>query len=199
MQVNSNPHLSYILSLALLFVQGFHGTLTRVGQAMDELAIVYWEACCLFTVTARRLTRKGISTPGQFVLLVAIVAAETALYSQMDTYPKLGWALYHPLHVSVSVATVGFLWTDAVRAEDVRCMRWLKLGIFFIIVGFTCWLVDMFACAFMLSLHLHLHAFGWHLFSAASIGCLHCAMACHVCRVEGIGIDDCTIAGVRVL
>ena len=26
----------------------FHGTLTRAGQAADELAIVYWEACCCF-------------------------------------------------------------------------------------------------------------------------------------------------------
>ena len=85
---------------------GFHGTLTRIGQAADELAIVYWEVALLFTVFERQLH----SRPWLLRLLVGLPVVETGLYMMMDSYPRVGWALYHPLHVTVSFVTVAGLW-----------------------------------------------------------------------------------------
>jgi len=152
----------------------FHGTLTRLGQAADELAIVYWEVALLFCVFERQLLRRHWLGKCAWALL----AAETVLYFQMDAYPKVGWALYHPLH-----ATVGFAVAMGALFQASGCKRtqkYLLAGLLFMAVAFGSWLLDMFWCDS--TQHLFLHAFGWHLNSAAAIAAFHAAVACQVCR-----------------
>jgi len=161
----------------------FHGTLTRRGQAADELAIVYWEASLLFTLLETRLNRIfGRNSTLQWIGLLFLLFCETVLYGFMDVYPQLGWALYHPLHVSVSIINVGLLSLNMNNCK--RTAFLIKLGLTLIAIAFAAWLLDMFACES--TKHLHLHAFGWHFLSAAAIACLHSAVVLHVARENNI-------------
>ena len=147
----------------------------------------------MFCVLERRLQRRlGDRMWVSHVAAVCLLVGETALYSQMDAYPTVGWALYHPLHIIVSITSVVCLWTqmDGCRSTA-RYIRW---GLALIVAAFTCWLVDMFACE--ATQHLHLHAFGWHLLSAAAIAAMHCALACQICRHNDVA--EVSLFGVPV-
>lgn len=162
------------LVLVGLGSMGFHGTLTRLGQAADELSIIYWEIAMLFCVFERRLQ----CNPWANKYIWALMILETWLYFQMDSHPQLGWALYHPLHVSVSFVTVFGL---VVQMDGCpRTGYYVRIGLALIAVAFSCWLLDMFLCE--VTQHLYLHAFGWHLFSAAAIAALHAGLASQICR-----------------
>jgi alkaline ceramidase len=60
----------------------FHGTLTRVGQAADELAILWWEVSMLLLLYPSRSTA-----------IWSLFAFENSVYWLMDFYPKVGWLL----------------------------------------------------------------------------------------------------------
>ena len=58
---------------------------SRRGQAIDELAILYWEIALLFTVFEQAL--KG--RPGYGYGIAALFLLENAMYFQMDAYPTV--------------------------------------------------------------------------------------------------------------
>eukprot|EP00929_Paragymnodinium_shiwhaense_P059224 TRINITY_DN29654_c0_g1_i2.p1 TRINITY_DN29654_c0_g1~~TRINITY_DN29654_c0_g1_i2.p1 ORF type:complete len:136 (+),score=19.91 TRINITY_DN29654_c0_g1_i2:277-684(+) len=58
----------------------FHACLTRWGQAMDELGILYWEVsmlCCVFEQQMQ-------SQPKLYVFIGVLVVIETCVYFYMD-------------------------------------------------------------------------------------------------------------------
>jgi len=155
----------------------FHGTLTRWGQAADELAILYWEVALLFCVFEQELKRDRRGS----LCICALFAVENFAYSLMDTQPTLGWALYHPLHACVDVVLVRKLWLQTQDSPQIQ--RYIKLGVTSIFLALVCWLLDMFACDAVQAYYLH--AFGWHFLSCAAITYMHLAVALMLCRQHG--------------
>ena len=71
------------LILVGLGTADYHGTLTRRGQAIDELAILYWEIALLFTVFENFLKTQPLYN----YAIVALFVLENLMYFQMDAYP----------------------------------------------------------------------------------------------------------------
>lgn len=152
----------------------FHGTLSRRGQAVDELAILYWEVALLFTVFEEALKSKPVYN----YAIVALFVLENAMYFQMDSYPQVGWAAYHPLHVLVDIVVVVGLYRQGNTCK--RTLLCFQYGLGLILASVVCWLGDMFMCD--MTQALHLHALGWHMLSSAAIACLHIGLAVQICR-----------------
>lgn len=165
----------------------YHGTITRWGQAFDELAILYWEVALLAVV----FEKQEMAYPLIKYLYAPFAIFETVLYWQMDKYPNIGWALYHPLHVMVDIVVVYTLWSKfkalSVGKSLSYGMRLLIRGLVLIIIAFGCWLLDMFWCdTFQF---LYLHAFGWHLLSGLAILHLHIALSTLIAMENGISLN----------
>lgn len=166
----------------------FHGQLTRLGQAVDELAILYWEITLLFTVFEKQLRAR----PFLSRYIWALFLAENVLYFQMDRNPKLGWFLYHPLHLVVDIVVVSGLYVQC--GKHASAWRFIRLGLILILIAFSAWLLDMFHCDAVRGWHLH--AFGWHFFALGAITCLHIALAMQICIQNKR--DTCRIFGLTL-
>lgn len=156
----------WLLVLVGLGSMAFHGLLTRWGQALDELAILWWEVALLWAFFPSQGSRRCI---------MLLLAAEMLAYPMMDLHPKVGWALYHPLHGCVDAALALSVILAFWRAGLPSAWRIVSLGILMIAIGLGGWLLDMFHCEAVRSLYLH--AWAWHIFAAGAIGCLHLGMA----------------------
>lgn len=157
----------------------YHGTITRWGQAFDELAILYWEISLLYT-----LFYNSKSYFNGWYFYIAFVLFETILYWQMDKSPKLGWFLYHPLHTCVDLVIVYNLFRRVKYEYDSPIgVRLLLSGLTFIFLAFFFWLLDFFYCDIFGNYYLH--AFGWHLLSGIAMAHLHVALAVFICLENG--------------
>lgn len=154
----------------------FHGTMTRWGQAWDELAIMWWEVALLFL-----LYPGDASAPYIWLLLVV----ETSGYWLLDLYPGYWtWMLYHPCHGVIDVALVVGCMKEVLRNKLTKTTLRIALsGIVLILIGIACWLLDMFLCD---TFHpYYLHAWGWHVFAAAAIACWHVLFALLLAKRAG--------------
>lgn len=142
----------------------FHGTLTRFGQAADELAILWWEVSMLLLLY-----------PSRSLSIWVLFALETSVYWLMDLYPKVGWLLYHPAHSTVDLLVVYGVYVEAAATNQRDIQTLVKLGLGLIAVAGGAWGADFAYCD--ATQHLHLHAYGWHFFSCAAIATLHIALA----------------------
>lgn len=174
-----------ISGMALFFIgigsMCYHGTITRWGQAFDELAILYWEIALLATIFKENEMKyhwiKYCYLP--FAIL------ETVIYWQMDNYPAVGWPMYHVLHVAIDfiiVITLYFKFRELKNRYYVNetfeyNIKFRGLGC--ISFSFFAWLLDYFYCDIFK--YWYLHAFGWHLFSGLAIFQLHLGIASLVC------------------
>lgn len=159
-------NVGLMLILIGLGSMAFHGTLTRWGQAGDELAILWWEVSLLLVLFPSRSSA---------VYIWSLFVIENTTYWAMDFYPKVGWALYHPLHTMVDLALVVGLAGQIKEAKLDGAMRMIYAGLISIAIAFGSWLLDFFYCEH--TSHFYLHAWGWHIFSCIAIGCLHLAFA----------------------
>ncbi len=105
---------------------------------------------------------------------------------------RLGWFLYHPLHLCVDIVVVGGLYYQCGRHAS--AWRFIRMGLVFILMAFTAWLLDMFFCDAVREWHLH--AYGWHLLALAAITCLHIALAVQICLQNGR--PTCRIFGLTI-
>ena len=168
-----------ICGVSLCFIgigsMSYHGTITRWGQAFDELAILYWEVTLLACV----FQQNEINYSWIKYCYIPFVIFETILYWQMDKYPTIGWALYHPLHVIVDIIVVYTLYSKYMMLTNGNTTSFgigvLIRGLKLIFFAFFCWLLDFFMCHTFY--YLYLHAFGWHIFSGLAIFHLHVALA----------------------
>lgn len=142
----------------------FHGTLTRIGQAADELAIMWWEISMMLLLY-----------PARYRLIWTLFVIETSCYWLMDLYPEVGWLLYHPAHTAVDLLVVYGVYVEAVSTGQLDTQKCVKWGLGLIAVAGTAWGIDFVHCD--ATQHLHLHAYGWHFFSCAAITMLHIALA----------------------
>lgn len=154
------------LVLVGLGSMAFHGTMTRWGQAFDELAILWWEGAMLAALFPGR---RALS------MIAALLAIEHVSYCGLDFAPQL-WMLYHPCHGCVDVAVVVGVVREA-RAQRLRhtFVRALVIGLAAIALGLAAWGLDMFACEAVQSWRLH--AWGWHVLAATAIAALHFCFA----------------------
>lgn len=158
----------------------YHGTITRWGQACDELAILYWEVSVLFSLFEKS---QSFFNKWYFYLLLAIL--ETALYWQMDKYPVIGWAIYHPLHTAIDLSSFGILYYKTNYQYNCTVGNQLfKNGVILIVIAFISWGLDMWFCDIFRNYYLH--AFGWHLFSGMAIAHFHLGLALLVCLENNV-------------
>ena len=130
----------------------YHGTITRWGQAFDELAIIYWELALLYTV----LEQNEITKPWIKYFYIPFGVFETILYSQMDKYPTIGWALYHPLHSMVDIVVVYFCYKKCVSYNNEYGMKLIQRGLVFILhLWHGCW-ISFGVINFMIYIYTHL-------------------------------------------
>ena len=145
---------------------------------MDELAILYWEVAMLLVLYPER----------RFAIWVLFVL-ENLSYWAMDAQPSM-WMLYHPAHGVVDIAVVLGATSEALRAGLTRTfVKVLALGMGCIVVALTGWCLDMFMCDSMK--FYYLHAYGWHLFAALAIACLHIELGLLLSRRAGRTTLEC--------
>merc|ERR1719491_2794855 len=84
--------------------------------------------------------------------------------------------MYHPCHGVIDIAVVlGSIYEASTHKMSKTTLRIVLVGVPLILIALLCWLLDMFMCDQFQSYYLH--AWGWHLFAAGAIACLHLVLA----------------------
>jgi len=89
-KLEANPHWRKYIWLLLCLVS------TPSKRARSVLAV------CVRLAVRRHQHYACVPQFEQPMVYENCVVQETCLYFTMDANPKLGWALYHPLHVSLA-------------------------------------------------------------------------------------------------
>lgn len=158
--------------LILLIVVGlgsayFHGTLSFVGQLIDELAIA-WVLLASFAIWTPKHMLPELFRRDRRKLVQAMVVV--GLLTTLLAFIKPIVNSFVLLSISIPIAVI--LCIEMQRCRDRRAWRLLWTSLFLLVMALAAWLSDKFCCSLWQSLGFpYLHSI-WHLLI---LGCSYLA------------------------
>lgn len=95
------------------------------------------------------------------------------VFKQLSVFRPL--PRYHPAHTAIDLFVVYSVYTEAATSGQRGVRVLVTMGLALFAVAGVAWGLDFTRCVDVQ--HLHLHAYGWHLFSCAAIAVLHVGLA----------------------
>ncbi|GMI53274.1 hypothetical protein TeGR_g15180 [Tetraparma gracilis] len=200
----SRPLLLILLFISLIGIGSalFHGSLLYSTQLLDEIPMAYLVFAAAHLLYARGQPRPSATRALAPYLIAASAAAMTVLLWTADSGPLFtatrGFLTLSFTFCFIFIFSVGAKLSKEVReaggsGEDVTFL--FELAFWSFVLAILAWVLDIVCCPLLQSLPLglpypHLHALGWHLFSAFGLYFIFLTLAVHDCRVTR-GQDVC--------
>jgi dihydroceramidase len=159
--------LLYIVIIAVgLGSVGLHTTLHWFPQSLDEVPMLWFNMVAFYILLHLK------SKPSKkFDLLIPVIGAIAAL----ETYIYYAMRSLYPFFLGIYIltTTIVIIWTFLLLLDkrEGKMIRHLFITGFgsFVIIGFTCWIIDMQLCSQLLPIYkqtsgLTLHVL-WHIFA----------------------------------
>ena len=155
----------------------YHMTLTREGQAIDELSIIYWLYSMAFIVHENYeryiLNKYNINLKYIYILFIIFI---TYAYFYMN------WAIFHYHNTIIAWSTLYFMYKRMNETYKTNPIGWkyFKLGFIFYLIPILLWAFEIKFCKEYSDIYpkwLNIHAWIWHIGASICIYYFHNSVA----------------------